>query len=105
MRAAGCAFGRALNAPEGIAVSPDGRNVYVAAFGSSAIDVLDRTPKTGGVEQKPHRGGCVAPRSAPGCTTGRALAGVSSVAVSPDGRNVYATAFNSNAVDVFRRIR
>jgi DNA-binding beta-propeller fold protein YncE len=39
----------------------------------------------------------------PGCSPGRALGGVSSIAVSPDGRFVYSTAFGSNAVDAFRR--
>lgn len=105
LRSAGCAFGRAMVGPEGIALSPDGLNAYVAAFESGAIDVLDRNPKSGGVEQKPHGAGCVAPKPVPGCVVGRALAGVDSVAVSPDGRNVYSTAFESNAVDVFRRIR
>ncbi|MBS1879063.1 MAG: beta-propeller fold lactonase family protein [Actinobacteria bacterium] len=105
LRSAGCSFGRAIEAPEGLAVSPDGRNVYVAAFETGAIDVLARNGKTGAVQLKPGKGGCVAPKSVPGCGLGRALAGASSVAVSPDGRNVYSTAFASNAVDVFRRIR
>jgi DNA-binding beta-propeller fold protein YncE len=103
--AVGCSFGRAMTAPEGIAVSPDGSSVYVASFTAGAIDVLDRERESGIVIQKPGAAGCVARRSVPGCTRGRALRGVSSVAVSPDGRNVYATSFASNAVDVFRRSR
>jgi len=105
LRAVGCSFGRALSSPEGIVVSPDGENVYVAAFATGAIDVLDRGSKSGVVAQKPGRAGCLAPPYVPGCSPGRALRGVSSLAVSPDGRNVYATAFGSNALDVFRRIR
>jgi DNA-binding beta-propeller fold protein YncE len=105
LRAVGCSFGRAMTAPEGIAVSPDGSSVYVAAFTAGAIDVLDRERESGVVVQKPGPAGCVARRSVPGCTSGRALRGVSSIAVSPDGRNVYATSFASNAVDVFRRSR
>ncbi len=105
LRSAGCSFGRAMEAPEGIAVSPDGSSAYVTAFETGAIDVLDRNRKTGGLQQKPGRGGCVAPKSVPGCSPGRALAGAGSAVVSPDGRNVYSTAFVSNAVDVFRRIR
>ena len=42
MLAVGCSLGRAMSAPEGLAVSPDGANVYVAAFTSGAIDVFDR---------------------------------------------------------------
>jgi DNA-binding beta-propeller fold protein YncE len=104
LRSVGCSFGRALSSPEGLAVSPDGENVYVAVFASGAIDVLDRKP-SGIVRQKPGRAGCLAPASVPGCTRARALRGVSSIALSPDGRNVYATAFGSSALDVFRRIR
>jgi DNA-binding beta-propeller fold protein YncE len=105
LRAVGCSFGRALSSPEGLAVSPDGESVYAAAFATGAIDVLDRRGKAGIVAQKSGRAGCLAPPSVPGCSPGRALRGVSSIAVSPDGRNVYATAFGSNALDVFRRIR
>jgi DNA-binding beta-propeller fold protein YncE len=106
LRAPGCTFGVAMKAPEGVAVSPLGTNVYVAAYETGAIDVLDRNPTTGTVVQKPGERGCLAPRrSAPVCARGRALMGVSSVVVSPDGRNVYSTAQKSNAVDIFRRIR
>jgi DNA-binding beta-propeller fold protein YncE len=103
LRAAGCSFGRALKSPEGIAVSPDGRSVYAASYYSPAIAVLDRGRKSGSVAQKPGTAGCLAPRSVPGCTRARALTGVSSIAVSADGRYVYATAAESDAIDVFRR--
>jgi DNA-binding beta-propeller fold protein YncE len=104
LRAVGCSFGQALSAPEGLAVAPDGANVYVAAFATGAIVVLDRN-KSGEVAQKPGRAGCLAPKSVPGCTRATALRGVSSVALSPDGRNLYSTSFGSNAVDIFRRNR
>ncbi len=104
LRSAGCSFGRALIAPEGLAVSPDGTSVYAAAFESGAIAVLDRG-KSGAVAQKPGAAGCLASHSLPGCTVARALKGVSSIALSPDGRFVYSTAFESDAVDVFRRNR
>jgi DNA-binding beta-propeller fold protein YncE len=103
LRAVGCSFGRTLSAPEGLAVSPDGANAYAAAFGTGAIAVLDRSPESGTVVQKPGAAGCIAPQSVSGCTLGHALRGVSSVALSPDGRFVYSTAFGSNAVDAFRR--
>jgi DNA-binding beta-propeller fold protein YncE len=103
LRATGCSFGRALVAPEGLAISPNGANVYVAAFGSGAIDVLQRGKKSGTVTQLPGRAGCLAPRSVQGCTRARALRGVSSIALSPDGRYLYSTSFGSNAVDIFRR--
>lgn len=104
LRAAGCSFGRALVAPEGLALSPDGRNAYVAAFKTGAIAVLDRG-RAGSVAQKPGAAGCLAPPSVFGCTSARALKGASSIALSPDGRYLYSTSFESNAVDVFRRNR
>lgn len=103
--AANCSFGRAMAAPEGLVVSPDGRSVYVAAFTSGAIDVLDRNKRTGAVTQKNRRDTCVATHQGKDCTAGRALKGISSIAVSPDGRYVYSTSFRSNAVDIFKRRR
>lgn len=102
LRSAGCSFGRAMIAPEGVTVSPDGKNVYLASFKTGAIDVLDRRPKGGAVRQKPGPAGCLA-TNVNGCARARALKGVSSIALSPDGRYVYSTSFESNAVDVFRR--
>jgi DNA-binding beta-propeller fold protein YncE len=103
LRAVGCSFGQAMRAPEGLAVSPDGKNAYIAAFATGVIDVLGRGRKSGELAQLPGRPGCVAPRSVPGCTRGRALRGVSSIDLSPDGRYLYSTSFGSNAVDIFRR--
>lgn len=103
LRSAGCSFGRALVAPEGLALSADGRNAYVAAFKTGAIAVLNRG-QAGAVAQKPGAAGCLA-SSVPDCTPARALKGVSSIVLSPDGRYLYSTAFESDAVDVFRRNR
>jgi DNA-binding beta-propeller fold protein YncE len=105
LRAPGCSFGRAMKAPEGLALSPSGTNLYIAAFETGAIDVLDRSLNSGVVNQKPGERGCLAPATVGGCSPGRALAMTGSVVVSPDGRNVYSTAQKSNAVDIFRRIR
>jgi DNA-binding beta-propeller fold protein YncE len=104
LRAVGCSLGHALAAPEGLAVSPEGSSVYAAAFVSGAIGVLDRNPKSGALIQKPLGPGCVGKSALPDCSSGRGLNGVSSIALSSDGRFVYATAFRSNAVTVFRRL-
>lgn len=101
--AVGCSLGRALSAPEGLAVSPDGASVYAAAFVSGAVDVLDRSADSGALMQKARRTGCVVRTPTPNCGLGRALNGASSVAVSPDGRFLYSGAFASNAVGVFER--
>jgi DNA-binding beta-propeller fold protein YncE len=103
--AVGCSLARALKAPEGLAVSPDGASLYAAAFASGAIGVFNRSTSSGALIQKPRRAGCVTTGTVPDCTPGRALRGSSSVAVSPDGRFVYAAAFGSNAVGVFTRVQ
>lgn len=102
--AVGCSLVRALQAPEGIAVSPDGASVYATAFASGALDVFDRNASTGGVMQKRTKHGCAIARPTPGCVLGRGLLGASSIAVSPDGRFVYSAGFKSNAIGVFERI-
>ena len=99
-----CTPGRALRAPEGLAVSPDGGNVYVTAFSSGAVTVMNRFRKSGTVVQKPGRDGCVTVQSIANCNAGRYLAGASSIVLSPDGRFAYVTANKSNAIAVFRRV-
>ncbi len=101
--AVGCSLGRALSAPEGLAVSRDGASVYAAAFESGAIDSFNRNAGSGSLIQKLRRRGCVTTGSRRDCVAGRALSGVSSVVVSPDGRHLYSAAFASNAVGVFER--
>jgi fibronectin-binding autotransporter adhesin len=102
--AVGCSLARQLSGPEGLAVSPDNATLYAAAYSSSALDVFNRNSDSGAVTQKSRAPGCLIGRVTPGCTPGRALLGASSIVVSPDGRNVYSAAFNSNAVAVFKRV-
>lgn len=86
-----CASGRALGAPSSIAISPDGRNLYVAAAGSDAISIFRRSVRTGALRQLAGSAGCISQRPGGGCIVGRALNEPTSVAVSPDGARVYVT--------------
>ena len=88
-----------------VAISPDGKNVYVASSRSDAIAIFRRDARTGTLTQRAGAAGCIAARGAGGCASARALNGPNSVAVSADGRNVYATSLVSDAVAVFRRDR
>ncbi|HEX8054367.1 MAG TPA: Ig-like domain-containing protein [Thermoleophilaceae bacterium] len=99
----GCRAVRGLTAGFDIAVSPDGRSVYTAAFSDSAIAVFARDPGTGRLTQPDGAAGCVASTVADGCTDARAVNGIRSVAVSPDGRTVYGAASVDDGVAVFTR--
>jgi DNA-binding beta-propeller fold protein YncE len=85
-----------------VAVSPDGRNVYVAAAFSSAVAVFDRDPN-GELTQKGGMLGCVSEGGALGCAPGVAMNGVSAVTVSPDGKNVYLVARVDDSVVILDR--
>ena len=101
--AVACTLGRALTLPEGLTVSPDGANVYVASFLPGSLDTFDRDASTSGLVEKPRKAGCMTGARFD-CVPARGLRGASSVVVSPDGKNVYVSAFASNAVAEFKRI-
>jgi len=103
MPTAGCVSGDGLDNPEGVTVSPDGTDVYVAAPGSDAVDTFARDPSTGALTQATDGTGCIADASAAGCTTGTELAGADALAVSPSGADVYVTSLVSNTVTAFTR--
>jgi DNA-binding beta-propeller fold protein YncE len=99
-----CQDGTALVQPNLVNVSSDGRNVYATGRASDAVVVFDRNPTTGDLAQKAGTAGCISEDGSGGlCQDGTALDGANIVTVSPDGRNVYATAQNSDSVVVFDR--
>ncbi len=99
----GCTTGLALAAPEGMAISADGKNVYVAAALSGALDVLARNRSTGALTQATNGTGCIVEIALTGCTTGVQLEGADAVATSRTGRSVYVTSAMSNSVTSFIR--
>ena len=75
---------------ESLAVSPDGRNLYAAAFGQDAVLQLDRNPTTGALS----RPLCLSSTSSAnnGCdkvTQEDSMEQAKTVTVSPDGASVY----------------
>jgi 6-phosphogluconolactonase (cycloisomerase 2 family) len=86
-----------------VAISPDGRNVYVGSLDSAAVVAFARGAG-GGLDPLHGRGGCVQGRplssdAGPSCLEHAALNAVASVAVSPDGRSVYALSYGSGALE------
>lgn len=101
-----CADGRALLGAFSVAVSQDGKNVYVGSRDANAIAVFARSKTTGALTQLTGLAGCVSEDGTGGtCTDGKALVGVVSVVASRDGKNVYAASEGSDAVAVFARDR
>lgn len=100
----GCTDGSGLSEPSGLAVSPDGRSLYVASAGSDAVAILDRDTTTGVLSQKPGSAGCVSDSGSSGaCVAGSGLDDPTDVAVSADGRSVYVTSRTSSALATLDR--
>lgn len=78
-----------------VAVSPDGKYVYAAGFADDAIATFSRNETTGALTFVDVLTDAELPSSA--------LDGVSGIALSPDGSNLYATAGLSDAITVFDR--
>lgn len=101
-----------LNAPNGIAVSPNSENVYVSARRSSSVTVFDylafpsedSVGEQGPLSRKVAPNGCLTDAAVVGCTDVRGLATARDVVVSPDGATVY-TAGNlpNGGIAVFDR--
>ena len=102
-----CIAGRALDEVWGVAVSPDGRNVYGVSAKVNMLGAIARDTSSGRLSQLPGRHGCfIRGRGGLlGCAEGRGLTVAVAVTVSPDGRNVYVTSEDTflGAVAIFRR--
>jgi DNA-binding beta-propeller fold protein YncE len=81
-----------------LAVSPDARNVYVAS--RTGISVLARDLVSGTLRPT----GCISESGSGGrCANGKAMKSVVSMAISPDGRALYATSVDGHTIAVFDR--
>jgi 6-phosphogluconolactonase (cycloisomerase 2 family) len=83
-----------LSSPHGPALSPDGKHLYVACFGSTVV-IFSRNADTGALTFV----GFV--EDGEGGVTG--IGGAQEVVVSPDGQDVYVAGDSSDAVAAFRR--
>jgi DNA-binding beta-propeller fold protein YncE len=93
-----CRSGRGLRGAEGFAVSPDGRDVYVAASMSDALVQLRRRGD-GALRWS----ACRSQGGKDGCTAAAGLDSASDAVVSPDGRHVYVVARRSDAISSYAR--
>ncbi len=103
-------FQRNLELAEGVAVSPDGQQIYAAAQGtdeptSGTVSAYTRNAGNGAIGSLIN---CIGEDSGDGCIAGDGIANASFVAVSPEGRNVYVGdgsggGSNSGGVTTFAR--
>ncbi|MGE5200232.1 MAG: lactonase family protein [Rhodospirillaceae bacterium] len=85
-----------LGGADSVAVSPDGRSVYVASLGGDAITRFKRSP-SGRITA----GGCYANSGGHGCRAPKvnSLHAADGVAISPDGQSVYVTSMTGPTVN------
>jgi DNA-binding beta-propeller fold protein YncE len=92
----GCGPARGIAGARSLAISKDGRNVYVAgseppgSLGPGSLGAFARDQRTGALTQLDGAAACFSEDGSGGCTALPALHFVRRVAVSGDGRNVYA---------------
>ena len=95
-----------LNLVNDIKISPDGKNAYAIAASSNAIAIFDRNATTGALTLKTGAAGCVANAAISGqsCTVITGLLDApKALAISPDGKTVYAVASSSSTLVSFDR--
>src|SRR5437773_2697763 len=92
-----CADGHGLSLAAGVAVSPDGKTIYVASWYSNAVARFDRK-KSGAITQPAGSAGCVSETGVGPCADGHGLYAPAGVAVSPDGLSVYVASYDSDGV-------
>ena len=99
--AAGCSLAKGLGGTLGVAISPEGDNLYASGAGSHAEAAFARNTNTGALTLLAEPYECVTSDSS-GCGAGSneaaGLTGARRVTVSPDGTNVYLAGQGSSAI-------
>lgn len=89
----GCEEAQGLDAPWGLDLSPDGKQLYVAGGDDDAVVRLD-VATDGSLSD----GGCISDLDGPCATTTPGLTGAYGLAVAPDGGDVYVTGYDDDAL-------
>lgn len=100
----GCSFQRNFDRPYGLALSPDGKHLYVASI---QYGVTEQTHNAdGGLTPRLGERFCVYSQLAgtlPGCTTAPGYYGAQDVILSPDGKHIYTSSVFDSTVTTLRR--
>ena len=100
-----CLSGRGLRDAAYLAISPDGRFLYVPGRASDAVAILRSDPFTGLLSQDPGPAGCIGGGSgAPAdCTPATGLDRPSGIAMTPDGGALFVASTIAGTLTVFTR--
>ncbi len=102
-----CLFGAAIDGPEDLVISPDGKNVYTNSYKDNAVIELTRNVSTGGLTQNQTPNACVTTEAITGqtsrCSPAKGIEGALGVAIGPDGKNLYASGSTDDAEVAFAR--
>lgn len=99
-----CADGTHLTGALSVILPRDGKNAYVASNVSNAVAVFERDKKTGVLTQLAGTDACVSDTGSGGeCADGTALVEAAALAITRNGRHVYAVSSTSDAISVFDR--
>lgn len=94
-----------ITEPTAVALSPDGKDVYVTSKGKDDVVEFEREEASGLLTQIDGNKGCVAEEAGGECEikNAKGLHEPYGITVSPDGKNVYVTAAQGEAVAEFSR--
>src|ERR1700733_4612362 len=106
-----CVAATGITYPEGLAISPDGKSLYVVGGDlndNGTIAEFARNTTTGALTQPASPNNCIGEHQSSGTpvcgtTTGHGLVSPSAVVVSPDNANVYVADRNGDAIAEFAR--
>lgn len=94
----GCPRLKGLDLPYWMLISPDGKHIYVSGVASDSITVMQRNPETGSLRNLFGRVSLV--QEIIDSTNLNAAYGM---ALSPDGKHLYATGYSSDTLVVYSR--
>ena len=97
-----CRAATGMLSPVGLAITPDGRTVYVASNTGNAVLTFTRDTATGALTQKAGALGCMSNGgNGVTCRDARALGGPGFITITANGKHMYVTGSSTDSVTAF----